>query len=80
MLTASGIGSYRTQAAAEFVTNDEKMKAILEDAPRGWEREGFPGSAPHQGHIQRPSRRRGCQHDVVVTFLSRRGSPRNFRS
>ncbi len=40
-ITVSGIGSYGTQAAAEFVTSDDKMSAMLRDAPAGWEQKNF---------------------------------------
>ncbi len=40
-MTVSGIGSFGTDAAAEFVTSDEKMSAMLKDAPPGWERKNF---------------------------------------
>ena len=40
-ITVSGIGSYGTQAAAEFVTSEDKMNAMLRDAPAGWERKNF---------------------------------------
>lgn len=37
VLTIGGIGSFGTQAAAEFVTNPEKLKELLKSAPAGWE-------------------------------------------
>lgn len=37
VLTVSGIGSFATQAAAEFVTSEDKVNALLHDAPAGWE-------------------------------------------
>lgn len=40
-ITVSGIGSYGTEAAAEFVTSEEKVSAMLKDAPAGWERKNF---------------------------------------
>lgn len=40
-ITVSGIGSYGTQAAAEFVTSEDKMNAMLRDAPAGWESKNF---------------------------------------
>ncbi len=40
-LTVSGIGSFGTDAAAEFVTSDEKMSAMLRDAPMHWEQKNF---------------------------------------
>jgi len=36
-LEIGGIGSYGTQAAAEFVSSPEKMNDLLKSAPRGWE-------------------------------------------
>lgn len=40
-ITVSGIGSYGTQAAAEFITSEDKMSAMLRDAPPDWERKNF---------------------------------------
>lgn len=37
VVTVAGIGEYGTQAAAEFLTNPEKMRDFLKNAPRGWE-------------------------------------------
>lgn len=36
-LVISGIGSYGTQAAAEFISSPEKMNELLRSAPPGWE-------------------------------------------
>ncbi len=36
-LVVGGIGSYGTQAAAEFVCSPEKMNELLRSAPAGWE-------------------------------------------
>lgn len=36
-LILGGIGSYGTQAAAEFVCSPEKLNQLLHDAPPGWE-------------------------------------------
>lgn len=40
-MTVSGIGSFGTDAAAEFVTSEEKMSAMLRDAPAHWEGMNF---------------------------------------
>ncbi|WP_221313201.1 hypothetical protein [Granulicella aggregans] len=37
VLTIGGIGSYGTQAAAEFVTSPDRMNDLLKSAPSGWE-------------------------------------------
>ena len=37
VLSVGGIGSFGTQAAAEFVTSPEKMNELLKSAPLGWE-------------------------------------------
>jgi hypothetical protein len=37
VLTIGGIGSFGTQAAAEFVANPDKMNDLLKNAPPGWE-------------------------------------------
>jgi hypothetical protein len=37
VITIGGIGSFGTQAAAEFVANPEKMNDLLKSAPAGWE-------------------------------------------
>lgn len=37
VLAIGGIGSYGTQAAAEFVTSEEEMNKLLKGAPPGWE-------------------------------------------
>ena len=36
-ITIAGIGEFGTQAAAEFVSNPDKMKDLLKSAPSGWE-------------------------------------------
>jgi hypothetical protein len=37
VLSIGGIGSFGTQAAAEFVSSPEKMNELLKSAPPGWE-------------------------------------------
>jgi hypothetical protein len=37
LITVAGVGQAGTQAAAEFLTNPEKMRSLLQNAPRGWE-------------------------------------------
>ena len=37
VLAVGGIGSFGTQAAAEFVSSEEEMTKLLKSAPRGWE-------------------------------------------
>ena len=36
-ILVAGIGSYGTQAAAEFLTSSERMRQLLSSAPPGWE-------------------------------------------
>lgn len=36
-IVIAGIGQYGTQAAAEFVTNADRMSELLKSAPRGWQ-------------------------------------------
>ena len=36
-MTVAGIGEYGTQAAAEFLSNPEKVRELLKSAPAGWE-------------------------------------------
>jgi hypothetical protein len=37
LITVAGIGQSGTQAAAEFLTNPDKMRDLLKTAPQGWE-------------------------------------------
>lgn len=37
VITVAGIGQNGTQAAAEFLTNPDKMRSLLQSAPAGWE-------------------------------------------
>lgn len=37
VLTVAGVGEYGTQAAAEFLASPNKMRSLLQNAPRGWE-------------------------------------------
>ena len=41
VLSIGGVGSYGTLAAAEFVSNPDKMKDLLKSAPPGWENENM---------------------------------------
>ena len=40
-MTVSGIGSFGTDAAAEFIASEEKMSSMLKGAPSDWERKNF---------------------------------------
>lgn len=41
LITAAGIGSFGTEAAAEFLTNPREMEEIVRTAPAGWQRKNL---------------------------------------
>jgi hypothetical protein len=41
VLTIGGVGSFGTQAAAEFVTSPDRMNDLLKSAPAGWEKKNM---------------------------------------
>jgi hypothetical protein len=47
VLSIGGIGSFGTQAAAEFVSNPEKMNDLLKSAPPQWGGQEYAGRFTH---------------------------------